>query len=141
VVGSVGKGRIVLLSSPAAPPERPVVCARAHNIKSPLARPRACPPPPPFEKCRQIPRRHRRIGLLGGSFNPAHGGHLHLSLLAVRHLALDEVWWLVSPQNPFKPVAGIAPFAPRGEPARPGARPHPPPARPRSPSPARAPLH
>jgi nicotinate-nucleotide adenylyltransferase len=52
---------------------------------------------------------------LGGSFNPAHGGHLHLSLLAMRHLSLDEVWWLVSPQNPLKPVAGMAPFAVRLE--------------------------
>jgi nicotinate-nucleotide adenylyltransferase len=55
---------------------------------------------------------------LGGSFNPAHGGHLHLSLLALQHLALDEVWWLVSPQNPLKPVAGMAPFVLRLEQAR-----------------------
>jgi len=55
---------------------------------------------------------------LGGSFNPAHRGHLHLSLLALQHLALDEVWWLVSPQNPLKPVAGMAPFALRVEQAR-----------------------
>ena len=55
---------------------------------------------------------------MGGSFNPAHGGHLHLTLLALRHLALDEVWWLVSPQNPLKPVAGMAPFALRLEQAR-----------------------
>jgi nicotinate-nucleotide adenylyltransferase len=55
---------------------------------------------------------------LGGSFNPAHGGHLHLTLLALRHLALDEVWWLVSPQNPLKPIAGMAPFARRVEQAR-----------------------
>jgi nicotinate-nucleotide adenylyltransferase len=41
-----------------------------------------------------------RIGLLGGSFNPAHGGHRHISLQAMRALALDEVWWLVSPGNP-----------------------------------------
>jgi nicotinate (nicotinamide) nucleotide adenylyltransferase/ribosome silencing factor RsfS/YbeB/iojap len=55
-------------------------------------------------------RPRRRIGLLGGSFNPAHSGHLHISLLALRHLDLDEVWWLVSPQNPLKPVKGMAPF-------------------------------
>ena len=57
--------------------------------------------------------RRRRVGLLGGSFNPAHRGHLHLSLTALRHLGLDEVWWMVSPQNPLKPVAGMAPFAAR----------------------------
>jgi len=51
--------------------------------------------------------------LLGGSFNPAHGGHLHISLMALRRLDLDEVWWLVSPQNPLKPVKGMAPFADR----------------------------
>jgi nicotinate-nucleotide adenylyltransferase len=69
--------------------------------------------------------RHRRIGLLGGSFNPAHGGHLHLSLLALKHLDLDGVWWLVSPQNPLKPVAGMAPFAARLESARRVAAAHP----------------
>ena len=55
----------------------------------------------------------RRIGLLGGSFNPAHGGHLHISREALKRLDLDEVWWLVSPQNPLKPPAGMAPFAER----------------------------
>jgi nicotinate (nicotinamide) nucleotide adenylyltransferase/ribosome silencing factor RsfS/YbeB/iojap len=58
-------------------------------------------------------RPHRRIGLLGGSFNPAHGGHLHLSQLALKRLDLDEIWWLVSPQNPLKPIRGMAPFARR----------------------------
>jgi nicotinate (nicotinamide) nucleotide adenylyltransferase/ribosome silencing factor RsfS/YbeB/iojap len=62
--------------------------------------------------------RHRRIGLLGGSFNPAHRGHLHLSLTALQRLDLDEVWWLVSPQNPLKPVAGMAPFPVRLDQAR-----------------------
>jgi nicotinate-nucleotide adenylyltransferase len=57
--------------------------------------------------------RRRRIGLLGGSFNPAHGGHLHISRIALQRLDLDEVWWLVSPQNPLKPSAGMAPFAQR----------------------------
>jgi nicotinate-nucleotide adenylyltransferase len=55
----------------------------------------------------------RRIGLLGGSFNPAHGGHLHISRLALARLGLDAVWWLVSPQNPLKPSTGMAPFAER----------------------------
>lgn len=50
---------------------------------------------------------------MGGSFNPAHGGHLHISLLALQRLDLDEVWWLVSPQNPLKPVKGMAAFAKR----------------------------
>ena len=51
--------------------------------------------------------RRARIGLLGGSFNPAHDGHRHISLLAIDRLGLDRVWWLVSPQNPLKPVAGM----------------------------------
>ncbi|MEP9401440.1 nicotinate-nucleotide adenylyltransferase [Sphingomonas sp. VNH70] len=54
-----------------------------------------------------------RIGLLGGSFNPAHRGHRGISLSARRALALDEVWWLVSPGNPLKPVEGMAPLAAR----------------------------
>lgn len=43
-----------------------------------------------------------RIGLYGGSFNPAHLGHRHVTLLAMRRLELDRVWWLVSPGNPLK---------------------------------------
>jgi len=43
-----------------------------------------------------------RIGLLGGSFNPAHGGHLYVSEIARKALKLDYVWWLVSPGNPLK---------------------------------------
>lgn len=60
----------------------------------------------------------RRIGLLGGSFNPAHQGHLDISLAALKYLGLDEIWWLVSPQNPLKPEAGMAPFAERMASAR-----------------------
>ncbi|MDF1722723.1 MAG: nicotinate-nucleotide adenylyltransferase [Minwuia sp.] len=52
--------------------------------------------------------RGRRIGLLGGSFNPAHSGHRHISLMALQRLDLDEVWWLVSPQNPLKTADGMA---------------------------------
>ncbi|MEO5774526.1 MAG: nicotinate-nucleotide adenylyltransferase [Sphingomicrobium sp.] len=55
----------------------------------------------------------KRIGLLGGSFNPAHRGHRHISLAAMRALGLDEVWWLVSPGNPLKSEAGMAPYAAR----------------------------
>lgn len=54
-----------------------------------------------------------RIGLLGGSFNPAHAGHRHISLEALKRLRLDRVWWLVSPQNPLKAEAGMAPLAER----------------------------
>ena len=53
------------------------------------------------------------IGLLGGSFNPAHAGHMHISDQALRHLQLDRVWWLVSPQNPLKGTTETAPFADR----------------------------
>ena len=57
--------------------------------------------------------RSTRIGLLGGSFNPAHGGHRRISLFAREALGLDEVWWLVSPGNPLKPKKGMAPLAAR----------------------------
>ncbi len=53
------------------------------------------------------------MGILGGSFNPAHEGHLHISLLALKLLKLDEIWWMVSPQNPLKPTDGMAPFEDR----------------------------
>ena len=59
-----------------------------------------------------------RIGLLGGSFNPAHDGHRHISLLALKHLHLDEVWWMVSPQNPLKSRDDMAPFEERLDGAR-----------------------
>ena len=55
-----------------------------------------------------------RIGLLGGSFNPAHRGHRRISLAAMRALGLDEIWWLVSPGNPLKEGAtDMAPFEAR----------------------------
>jgi len=44
----------------------------------------------------------KNIGLLGGSFDPPHKGHLYISLEAIKMLKLDEVWWLVTPQNPLK---------------------------------------
>jgi nicotinate-nucleotide adenylyltransferase len=51
--------------------------------------------PPPFGD-------GQRIGLFGGSFNPAHRGHFMVALFALKRLQLDWVWWLVSPQNPLK---------------------------------------
>ena len=59
------------------------------------------------------PGRRARIGLLGGSFNPAHAAHRRISLRAARLLQLDAVWWLVSPQNPLKESAGMAPLEAR----------------------------
>lgn len=65
----------------------------------------------------------RRIGLLGGSFNPAHHGHRRVSLNAMRALELDELWWLVSPGNPLKDGSGdMAPYAARVASARAMAR-------------------
>jgi nicotinate-nucleotide adenylyltransferase len=65
----------------------------------------------------------KRIGLLGGSFNPAHQGHRNISLAAIEALGLDEVWWLVSPGNPLKEGAkDMAPFEARLASARKMAR-------------------
>ena len=55
----------------------------------------------------------QRIGLLGGSFNPAHEGHVDVSLLAIDLLELDEIWWLVTPQNPLKSEDGMTPLTRR----------------------------
>lgn len=46
--------------------------------------------------------KNKRIGILGGSFNPPHAGHIHISKLALDSLKLDAIWWLVTPQNPLK---------------------------------------
>jgi nicotinate-nucleotide adenylyltransferase len=63
-------------------------------------------------------RRRLSVGLMGGSFNPAHAGHRHVAELAFRSLGVDEVWWLVSPQNPLKSRDGMAPYQARIESAR-----------------------
>lgn len=52
-------------------------------------------------------------GLLGGSFNPAHGGHRRITCFTIDALGLDQAWWLVSPGNPLKPKAGMAPLRAR----------------------------
>ncbi len=50
-----------------------------------------------------------RIGLFGGSFNPPHAGHRLVTLIALRRLRLDAVWWIVTPGNPLKDTRGLAP--------------------------------
>lgn len=64
-----------------------------------------------------IARPGMTIGLLGGSFDPAHEGHAHVTRAALRKFGLDRVWWLVSPGNPLK-AAGPAPIKTRMEHAR-----------------------
>lgn len=61
-----------------------------------------------------------KIGLFGGSFDPAHEGHAHVAETALKRLNLDRVWWLVSPQNPLKPAS--SPFKKRMKSAREQAR-------------------
>lgn len=105
VNGSSTRAETAPLSPAVAPRPQPVVRLR-------LALPPASETGP----------RERRVGLLGGSFNPAHDGHLFISTEALKRLGLDEVWWLVSPQNPLKPTAGMAPLAARLASARAAAR-------------------
>lgn len=56
-----------------------------------------------------LARRGMRIGLMGGSFDPAHNGHAHITRVALRRFGLDRVWWLVTPGNPLK-AHGPAPL-------------------------------
>jgi nicotinate-nucleotide adenylyltransferase len=69
------------------------------------------PKPPPFAH-------GMRIGLFGGSFNPPHEGHRAVSLLALRRLNLDRIWWLVTPGNPLKDRSDLKPLTLRVEAAR-----------------------
>nr|USU33294.1 nicotinate-nucleotide adenylyltransferase [Methylobacterium sp. OTU13CASTA1] len=64
------------------------------DVSGPVRLPPACP--------------GLRIGLYGGSFNPAHLGHRHVSRVALRRLGLDRVWWMVTPGNPLKDRAELA---------------------------------
>ncbi len=77
---------------------------------------------PGVKSLKVVRRRGKRVGLLGGSFNPAHEGHLHISRQALAKLRLDQVWWLVSPQNPLKSTRGMAPLEARIAGARAVAR-------------------
>jgi nicotinate-nucleotide adenylyltransferase len=63
-----------------------------------------------------------RIGLLGGSFDPAHDAHREISLTALKRLGLDSVWWLVTPGNPLKDVSKLPALAGRVAAAREIAR-------------------
>jgi nicotinate-nucleotide adenylyltransferase len=66
--------------------------------------------------------RGMRIGLFGGTFDPPHAAHRAASLLALRRLDLDRVWWLVTPGNPLKDIQGLAPLSERLAAARALAR-------------------
>ncbi|KQI72321.1 nicotinate-nucleotide adenylyltransferase [Loktanella sp. 5RATIMAR09] len=66
---------------------------------------------------RPVARRGQVIGLLGGSFDPPHGGHVHISKAALKRFGLDRLWWLVSPGNPLK-KNGPAPLPDRMQAAR-----------------------
>ena len=70
-------------------------------------------------------RSRLKIGLVCGSFNPAHDGHIHVTLKARQQLSLDQIWWLVSPQNPLKSNLGMAPHEERLANARKIATPYP----------------
>jgi nicotinate-nucleotide adenylyltransferase len=59
--------------------------------------------------------RHMRVGILGGSFNPPHMGHVHISKMALKTLQLDAIWWLVTPQNPLKSKDNLLPHQRRIE--------------------------
>jgi nicotinate-nucleotide adenylyltransferase len=77
-------------------------------------------PPPPLSPERLLPPHApgMRIGLFGGTFDPPHQAHLWASLLALKRLKLDRVWWLVTPGNPLKNTNGLGPVTARIEAAR-----------------------
>ncbi len=64
-----------------------------------------------------VARAGQVVGLLGGSFDPPHEGHVHITRAALRRFGLDNIWWLVSPGNPLK-SRGPAPLAERMQAAR-----------------------
>ena len=72
------------------------------SVHSPGASGQAVKPPPAFPGM--------RIGLLGGSFNPAHEAHRHISVAALNRLGLHQVWWIVTPGNPLKSASELAPL-------------------------------
>ena len=69
-----------------------------------MTRPDILTPPTLLDSSRW---RGMRIGLFGGTFNPAHAGHVHASEIALKYLGLDAIWWLVTPGNPLKPNTNL----------------------------------
>lgn len=99
-----------------SPPPRaavPAPCAVAGGERNASANARIVLPP-----C----ARGMRIGLFGGTFDPVHAAHRGASLLAMKRLALDRMWWLVTPGNPLKDTSRLAPLAERVAAARALAR-------------------
>jgi nicotinate-nucleotide adenylyltransferase len=92
-------------AEPGSPPPR-------HEIKAGAGLGRALPPHAPG----------MRIGLFGGTFDPPHEAHLSASLLALKRLRLDRIWWLVTPGNPLKDTRGLRPLHERIAQARALAR-------------------
>jgi nicotinate-nucleotide adenylyltransferase len=74
----------------------------------------------PEEKAARLPlaSSRMRIGLLGGSFNPAHAAHVEISLTALKRLGLDQVWWVVTPINPLKTRSKLPSLTARVDAAR-----------------------
>src|SRR6478736_5226814 len=87
-------------------------------VEGPLIQPRS--QPPGAGRLARLPRHAAgmRIGLLGGSFNPAHEGHVLVTLTALRRLGLDRVWWMVTPGNPLKDNGRLPPVSARVAAAR-----------------------
>lgn len=79
---------------------------------------RALSQPQPLELRAPVAAPGMRIGLLGGSFNPAHGAHRAISVAAIKRLGLDRVWWLVTAGNPLKDRSGLPPVTDRVRDAR-----------------------
>jgi nicotinate-nucleotide adenylyltransferase len=97
--------RILFVAETKTPVVVPLHRSALHSFASLTARPPLANP-------------GQRIGLMGGSFNPAHEGHAIGARTAMRRLRLDAVWWMVTPANPLKPSAGLPSLAQRTESAR-----------------------
>ena len=101
-------------------------CTAAGGPHRAMSRPSGAPRKPkdrraaPIMPLYRIPPhvRGQRIGLFGGTFDPPHDAHLAASLLTLKRLALDRVWWLVTPGNPLKDTDGLAPLERRVAAAR-----------------------